>query len=229
MEIDTSINKIWFLGRSCEEYMKMFHLDEDSLKNHRILDCAAGASSFTPILSNKGFDVTAVDILYDVNPYELEKRCKDDFNTLLEVHSGLDNKVDWTFFKNSGEMIKLRVEVYKEFIRDYKNGKGKRYIRAELTYLPFKDNHFGLVLCSHLLFLYDDRLSYDFHLESIKEMLRVSSKEVRIYPLVTIRENGEKSQFLERIIEDLDGYGIIEMLKVDYKFRRGWGGDDADH
>jgi len=39
--------KIWFLGRSYQEYIKMFSLKEEELKDIRILDCAAGASSFT--------------------------------------------------------------------------------------------------------------------------------------------------------------------------------------
>ncbi len=57
-------NRIWFLGRSYEEYLQMFDLNEDFLKDQRILDIAAGASSFTPRLSNKGYKIAAVDILY---------------------------------------------------------------------------------------------------------------------------------------------------------------------
>jgi len=45
----------------------------------------------------------------------------------------------------------------------------------------------------------------------------VSSKELRIYPLV--RNRGEKSPFVNRIIKDLKE--DIEILKVDYEFRQG--------
>ena len=52
-------DKIWFLGRSYLEYLKMFDLKEEYLKNLKILDCAAGASSFTPTLIKNGFEVKA--------------------------------------------------------------------------------------------------------------------------------------------------------------------------
>lgn len=62
-----------FIGRSWEEYLKMFDLDLDKLQNKSILDCAAGASSFTQYLSELGFNSLAVDILYDKDESFLKK------------------------------------------------------------------------------------------------------------------------------------------------------------
>ncbi|WP_424356014.1 class I SAM-dependent methyltransferase [Methanobacterium sp. MBAC-LM] len=214
-------SKIWFLGRSYDEYIKMFSLNKEELKNIRILDCAAGASSFTSHLLRKGYDIKAVDILYNKNPEEIKKQCQNDFNTLLDVHSGLDNKVNWKFFKNPENMIEQRIKVYKEFITDYSLYKGIKYIEGHLPSLPFNDNYFDLVLSSHLLFLYQDRLGYDFHRKSIEEMLRISSDEIRIYPIVKLRGEGSKSEFLSRIIKELCNLANFEIVKVDYKFRRG--------
>ena len=214
-------SKIWFLGRSYDEYIKMFSLNKEELKNIRILDCAAGASSFTSHLLRKGYDIKAVDILYNKNLEEIKKQCQNDFNTLLDVHSGLDNKVNWKFFKNPENMIEQRIKVYKEFISDYSLYKGIKYIEGHLTSLPFNDNYFDLVLSSHLLFLYQDRLGYDFHRKSIEEMLRISSDEIRIYPIVKLRGEGSKSEFLSRIIKELGNLANFEIVKVDYKFRRG--------
>ena len=212
---------IWFLGRSYLEYLAMFDLNEEYLRNQKILDCASGASSFTPTLLNNGFDVKAVDILYDSDPEILKDRCVNDFYTLLRVHSDLEHKVDWSFFQSSGEMIKDRVMVYHKFIEDYKKRKGENYINAKLPILPFDNEQFTLVLCSHLLFLYEDRLNYQFHRESIKEMLRVTSDEVRIYPLVTLRGKGKISSFLNRIIIDLDCTAEFNIIPVEYNFRKG--------
>jgi len=213
--------KIWFLGRSFDEYLKMFSLDKEELKNIQILDCAAGASSFTPHLLKEGYDITAVDILYGKTPEEIKNQCEDDFHTLLEVHSGLDHKVDWNFFKNPEDLVKQRISVYEEFIEDYTLRNSERYIEGSLPDLPFSDDHFDLVLSSHLLFLYQDRLGYDFHKESVLEMLRISSNEVRIYPIVKLRGEGSKSVFLSRIIDELSDLASFEIVKVDYKFRRG--------
>lgn len=213
--------KIWFLGRSYYEYLKMFSLKEEELVNVRILDCAAGASSFTSHLIKKGYDITAADILYGENPEEIKEQCVNDFHTLLKVHSGLDHKVDWNFFQDPEDLLQQRIAVYEEFIDDYALHKGERYIEGVLPTLPFGDNSFDLVLSSHLLFLYEERLGYDFHRDSVKEMLRVSSQEVRIYPIVRLRGEGSKSAFLSCIINELKDIADFEIEKVDYQFRRG--------
>ena len=85
---------------------------------------------------------------------------------------------------------------------------------------PFRDNEFSLVVSSHFLFVYDDRLSYEFHRNCIHEMLRVSSEEVRVFPLVGL--GGKRSLFVERIIKD-DVFGEVSMqaLRVPYEFFRG--------
>ena len=125
----------------------------------------------------------------------------------------------WSFFQDMNQLREHRMKVCRDFSQDYRAGIGERYIKADLTSLPFKDNTFDLVLCSHLLFIYDHRLSYEFHLNSIREMLRVASKELRIYPLV--KSKGEKSPFVEKIVEELQETVKIEILKVDYEFRKG--------
>jgi len=49
-------------------------------------------------------------------------------------------------------------------------------------------------------------------------MLRVTSREIRIYPL---GRNNNKSQFLGQLIEHLDKYVHIDLLKVNYMSRHG--------
>ena len=162
-----------------------------------------------------------VDMLYDTDPELLKNRCMEDFYTLLRVHFDLESKVDWSFFRNSGEMIKERVMGYHKFLEDYKKRIGEIYVKAQLPHLPFQDEQFSLVLCSHLLFLYEDRLNYQFHRESVQEMLRVTSDEVRIYPLVRLRGEGNRSSFVNRIINDLKNSDEFKIVPVDYRFRKG--------
>jgi len=59
----------------------------------------------------------------------------------------------------------------------------ERYIAGALPSLPLAGDSADLVLCSHLLFTYADRMDLDDHVEAIVEMARVAP-EVRIYPLV---------------------------------------------
>ncbi|MGC2683085.1 MAG: class I SAM-dependent methyltransferase [Candidatus Nitrosopolaris sp.] len=49
--------------------------------------------------------------------------------------------------------------------------------------MPFDDRSFDLVLSGHFLFTYAHKFEFPFILSSIKELFRVCSREVRIYPL----------------------------------------------
>ncbi|MCK9151193.1 hypothetical protein MXE27_04445 [Methanobacterium alcaliphilum] len=50
-------------------------------------------------------------------------------------------------------------------------------------------------------------------------MIRVAKDEVRIYPLV--KHKGEKSAFVEKIINAFSSKHQINVVKVDYQFRKG--------
>ncbi len=206
-----------FIGRTWSEYLKMFDLKEDDLVNGRILDCAAGASSFTAEMTKQGYDVVALDILYNEDPDELIDKYRSHMKVLIEGLTSVNNFV-WNFFSDVEDLKEKRDDACREFIEDYRKQQSKRYIKADLNNLPFPDNSFSIVLCSHLLFIYDHRLKYTFHLNTIKEMLRVTSKEVRIYPLV--KNKGLKSDFVTRIIKDIQDVDI-KIVKVDYEFRKG--------
>jgi Methyltransferase domain len=205
-----------FIGRTYAEYIKMFNLEPENIAGEKILDCAAGASSFTAIMSKKGFDIKAVDIIYNETPDVLSVKCKEHMELLVDGLKSVDHFV-WSFFSDVQDLKKQRNRACREFIEDYRKYKGQRYIDSDLKSLPFKDNSFSIVLCSHLLFIYDHRLDYDFHLNAITEMLRVSSNELRIYPLV--KNRGKKSEFVKQIMNDLIDFKV-EIVKVDYEFRK---------
>jgi hypothetical protein len=69
-------------------------------------------------------------------------------------------------------------------VRDRLRPDGRRYVAASLPRLPFGDGWFRLTLSSHLLFLYPEHLDVDGHVASLLELVRVTSGEVRVYPLV---------------------------------------------
>lgn len=206
-----------FIGRSFEEYLKMFNLDLQKLRDKKVLDCAAGASSFTARMTENGYVVKAADILYDKEPSFLQHRCREHLTVLVDALADLEGHFVWDFFKDLNDLKQHRMNSCSEFFEDYKNNR-TNYLKADLLNLPFKDNSFSLVLCSHLLFIYDHRLNYNFHINSVKEMLRVTKDEVCIYPLV--KHKSIKSEFVKRIKQDLDKNANIKIEKVDYEFRR---------
>lgn len=107
-----------------------------------------------------------------------------------------------------------------DFLSDYTKGlRAGRYVDASLPVLPFEDGAFDISLCSHLLFLYSQQLSEDFHVQSIQELCRVSS-ETRIFPLLEL--GARKSRHIEKIMHRLDKNGFtVTVEKVPYEFQKG--------
>lgn len=219
MEKKTKITGPIFIGRSWMEYIKMFDLDLKNLKNQKILDCAAGASSFTSYMHKQDFEVTAVDLIYDKSPEFLQLRCQKHLQALIDALEKMKQEFVWTFFHNLDELKKHRIKSCQDFYQDYKSGKGKRYLKGDLTNLPFDDNSFDLLLCAHLLFIYDHRLSEEFHHKAVEEMMRVTRKELRLYPLV--KHKGLKSTMVEKVTNSLSDNYKSKLVKVDYQFRKG--------
>ncbi|WP_228038195.1 hypothetical protein [Nodosilinea sp. LEGE 06152] len=106
------------------------------------------------------------------------------------------------------------------FLLDYDAGKAAgRYLDQALPSLAFADNQFELCLCSHLLFLYSEQRSLEFHIASIYELLRVAA-EVRIFPLIKL--NGQPSPYVESVINSLPRQWFsIQIEAVAYEFQKG--------
>ncbi len=126
----------------------------------------------------------------------------------------------WNRMSSVEELGRVRMHAMNDFLSDYDAGKGEgRYVDASLPILPFQEGEFDIALCSHLLFLYSEQLSLDFHLKSVKELCCVSS-EVRIFPLMEfgIRE----SRHLEAVVDGLERMGLKALMeKVPYEFQKG--------
>src|SRR5690606_17671865 len=93
----------------------------------------------------------------------------------------------------------------------------ERYVAVELPSLPFADHAFDITLSAHFLFTYASRLSYQFHYDTNKELLRVTSQELRIFLLVDM--SGNKYVNLQKLKDDLHGDGYIcSESSVDKEF-----------
>ncbi len=78
-----------------------------------------------------------------------------------------------------------------------------------------------MVLSSHLLFSYADDLDYAFHRESIIELARVATSEIRLFPLMPIGSSQRYPQ-LEMLLADLSVSGIEgRIVRVEYEFQVG--------
>ncbi|NEP88179.1 MAG: SAM-dependent methyltransferase [Okeania sp. SIO2C2] len=213
------LEKIVPWGRNLDEYISMFDLTPEE-KKLKILDCAAGPSSFNYEMTFQRYNVISCDPIYKFSADEISQRIQATSQNIIDqVKANYDTFV-WQNLKSPENLLKVRMAAMEKFLLDFPNGfQQKRYLTAELPKLPFDNHRFDLALYGHFLFLYSDHLSAEFHLESILEMCRVA-KQVRIFPLLKL--SGEISPLLTPIIEKLTTKGYkAEIKQVTYEFQKG--------
>lgn len=207
------------IGRTFDEYYRMFDLNDELLKKEKILDVASGVSSFCAQARARGYDATASDKIYTSDPSEIEKKCAEDLDVVMKQLPGIADLYIWNYFKNLKALKNNREEAYRSFIEDFKKYGIKRYVPAEFPATNFLNEQFTISLASHFLFVYEDRLDFDFHKKTILELLRITSKEIRIFPIVNLK--GKRSKFVEPLIHDEDIAGHrISIRKVGYEFMK---------
>jgi hypothetical protein len=119
------------------------------------------------------------------------------------------------------ELRYFRRLALKKFLSDYNGAdKRKRYIKAMLPALPFENGSFDLVLSGHFLFTYSHRFDFSFISSFIIDLLRVSSKEVRIYPIQ--KTSCEPYERVSELLDIIDQHGAAwETVPVTFEFQKG--------
>jgi hypothetical protein len=206
-------------GRSFDEYVAMFGLSEEDLARP-ILGCGDGPASFNAGLTRRGGQVVSVDPLYRFTKDDIAGRIDESYAKVMEQTRANSHEFVWTSIKSVEELGRVRMAAMNEFLEDYPLGLAqKRYVDGELPHLPFGHRTFDIALCSHLLFLYSEQLSEDFHVESIGELCRVAG-EARIFPLLEL--GTRPSRHVQAVADRLarEGYSVY-IEQVPYEFQRG--------
>jgi SAM-dependent methyltransferase len=199
--------------RSAREYEAMFALDMEALGAGPILDVAAGASSFVAEMRARGYMAVAADPRYAKSPETLYVESLEEIGVSTAKLEKLQDRFDWTFYGSLDAHRAGREKSLEEFISDYRaDTEHQVYVPASLPSLPFADDTFALVLCSHFLFLYEEQFSPEFHQNAVRELYRVTRPggEVRLYPLHTLRfEKYSALGALKAMLEEL-GAAVAE-------------------
>lgn len=212
------IDEFAFIGRTFSEYQQMFDFDPTRWAGQRILDCPAGPCSFVTEAHDHEITAVGADKMYDRSPAALSKSCTEDIETAMAALDGVENLYVWEFYDDISELRAYRERAASRFLSDYAHN-GDRYVYAELPGTPFADHAFDLVLSAHFLFLYDDRLSYEFHLETIQELCRISG-QLRVFPLHGF--DADQSEIVETLVEDLQSEAYTtDIREVPFEFQRG--------
>jgi SAM-dependent methyltransferase len=207
------LDRIVLLGRTFEEYRRFFLLEPDELIGKKVLDVAGGVSSFCAEASDLGIKVTAFDPIYFLSPERIRERSDLDLESVYRL-IGLAPTYRWGFYKNPEYMRGLRERAFAIFLPDFKINP-QRYVAGELPRLPFVNGEFDLTLVSYLLFAYQDRFDYEFHRDSILEIMRVTRGEARIYPTVTFE--ARPSAYIPMLQSD-PALQAFEFTKIETDF-----------
>jgi hypothetical protein len=171
-------------------------------------------------MHERGRRVVSVDPIYVFSGAQIRSRVEATHDPLVQFARDHADQFTWNHLKTPEHMGRVRVAAMERFLLDYDAGlRDGRYLAAALPALPFADRLFDLALCSHLLFLYTEQLSLEFHVESVLEMARVA-REVRIFPLLML--GSMPSPHVAPVREELTRRGSAhEVRRVPYEFQRG--------
>ena len=222
-----NLSHVAFYGRTLEEYKCFLDLDIEALKGKRVLDCPAGAASFTAEANRLGIESTACDPLYGTEASNLLIGGRRDIEHVIENVGPVPELFKWEYYSSLEHLEEKRKEALCLFADDFQaKGHADRYKEAALPYLPFPDGHFDLVISGHFLFTYhqfageNGPFDYDFHLKSILELIRVSRGEVRIYPLQTMKS--APYPYLEKLLSEVNKEGhLTKISPVSFEFQKG--------
>ncbi len=205
-------------GRSFDEYLGMFDLSEDDLARD-IVGIGDGPASFNSLMHQRGTPIVSVDPIYRYSEAELRQRIQKTYEDVIAQARQNQDKFVWTHISSVDELAEIRMQAMDAFCRDFESGKQQgRYIDASLPNLPFPDGRFDLVLSAHLLFFYSANRDLVFHLNAVRELLRIGT-EVRIFPIVDVNSN--PSPFLSPVVDELKKDGIICAVEcVPYHFQK---------
>ncbi|WP_118166990.1 SAM-dependent methyltransferase [Nostoc sphaeroides] len=213
------LNEVVPWGRTLEEYKLMFALSDADL-NMTILGCGDGPANFNAEMTELGHSVVSIDPVYQFSAEQIKQRVLETYELVIKQVKQNSNRYIWKNFRDADELGYARLAAMEKFLLDYETGKiAGRYLPLSLPNLELANNQFGLCVCSHLLFLYSEQLSLDFHIASIHELLRISP-EVRIFPLLKL--DGELSPYIESVIQTFSSQGFdVKVEPVAYEFQKG--------
>lgn len=209
------LDRVVLLGRTLDEYRRYFALDLAAWRGRAVLDVASGVSSFCAEANEAGLSVTACDPIYELTPDVIRPRCEADLDLVVGSVRGLPT-YRWDFYQSPERLRTFREAAYRGFLADFA-ANPRRYVTGRMPELPFADGAFDLTLVSYLLFAYEDQLDYGFHRDSVRELMRVTRGEARLYPLVSFE--ARRSDHVERLRNDPAlAHLTFEVVPTDFEF-----------
>jgi hypothetical protein len=213
------LDRVVLLGRTLDEYVRYFALDLKAWRGAAVLDVGSGVSSFCAEANEQDLQITACDPIYALSWQQIQQRCEPDLDYVTNAIGNVKT-YRWDFYKSPENLRTYRERAYRKFLENYQNGRGIPYVAGLLPKLPFPGDQFDLTLVSYFLFVYEDQFDYQFHKQSILEIMRVTRGEARLYPLVSFE--AKRCPYLDPLRADpeLERFRF-EEVQTDFEFLAG--------
>lgn len=216
-----SLGEYLISSRDLAEYRAMFALTDADLAGS-VLDCPGGGASFTAAARARGIDARAVDPVYVRPVDDLAAQLAGELERARAWMTRRTGAYRWDDHGDPDTLTRRRTASAAAFVA-HRRAEPDRYLAASLPHLPLPDDSVDLVLCSHFLFTYADRLDAASHLAALLEMVRVARTQVRVYPLLDASGRAEQP-LLEGLLADLEQAGVpARVVPVEHEFQRGAG------
>ena len=106
------------LGRSYDEYVRMFSLSASDLSG-RILGCADGLASFNAVHTGRGGRVVSIDPLYDFPTADIRDRIEETFKETMRQMKLNTSEFVWDRIGTVDDLAALRKRAMTMFLEDY--------------------------------------------------------------------------------------------------------------
>jgi hypothetical protein len=101
------LDRVVLLGRTFEEDRRYFFLEPDNLIGKRVLNVAAGVSSFCAEANQLGMSVTSFDPIYSLPPEKITERSEPDLESVYRAIGSVPT-YRWSYYKDPEYMRELR-------------------------------------------------------------------------------------------------------------------------
>lgn len=208
-----SLDHVIFFGRTWDECLGMYALQESDLAGKRTLDCPGGPDALVAEGLQRGLDLYAIDPQYVDEPDVLEARGRQEITDAMKAWQD-DPDHEWPQ-DEADEFERLKLQALASFLDSYKDNRD-RFLAGALPNLPFEDNAFDLILSGHFLFLYasvehgglmsTEELNLDFHIRAVREMVRVAP-EVRLFPTYATSGPSRRQEYVHPVMDAMKAEG----------------------
>lgn len=210
MPIHQGLQEVAVTPRPLSAYRDMFALTDVEMLAGPVLDCPSGGSPFGAQMRAMGGEVVSVDPAYAA-PAGLSERVLADVEKVVAWQRSAPDRFDWSYLGSPDAMGALWRDAAEAFAADFAPD-GIRYVAAQLPDLPFPDDRFALSLSGFLLFVYPDLFDHAAVRAALRELVRVTSGEVRVFPLHG--QSGEASPLLAPVMADLARSGVACEIRT---------------